>query len=112
MEESSNFTYHNPRLRDGEPDEVAGFAATQALQVAQLLSRALNDAWVLARNAALTEHIKEHGSAPEDADEWFKQRAEAKALLQANRYFGEAVRKLNAVERSLTFDPDAELPDE
>ena len=112
MIESRNYTYRNPRLFDGEPDEVAGAAALQAMDIIEVLTHALNDVWVLARNSALTDYYKEHGEMPEDADAWWAEQPLAKSLLSSNRYFNEGTKKLDAVSTALTFDPNAPLEDE
>lgn len=115
MERIFEFTYTDPRIVDGEPNEIAGFSTTQAIQVGELLSRALSDVWVMARNQALSDYYKDSKTevmSPEEADEWWRAQPIAKNLIAINRYFAEGISKLEAVDRSLNFDPNAPLPEE
>lgn len=99
-----NLTYHDPgRTFDGTPYEAAGKAVVQTSNVLKLGQKALRDTAILVRNAWMQRNLDLGGSP--SAEDW-EESPESRLLRTLSAAFEQIQRKLGALHRSASYDPN------
>lgn len=101
-----DFRYHDPRQLEGTPYEVAGAAFSQALSVGKLYQRALEDAFILARNAEMERNLQA-GLAPDGAG--FPDTALGCRMTATKDDFKRIQRMVTGEQSAACYDPSAEV---